>query len=732
MTISNNTCHPRLRRLALAATLAPLLAATAQATDTYATGRQLTVPALQLGAITLDNVVVTVGMIVSGPTAPPASAGIDRYDPASTQLTVPSVTFAGSLYNNVVATLAGLVSIGSASGADTYDGSQLHAPYIQVGPTVYTNVVLQAAPANIVSVAGGMPRASHDQFDAAGGRLLVPVVVAPGGRIYTNVTLAVNTGNLVSLSGKASAVTPIVGTDAQRLAEQAAFGPTPTLVSQIESQGSGWIDAQLATPSSGYAPMAAIPDTVTAYCALSTDAQCSRDYFSAFPVQLQFFRNAVSGADQLRQRVALAYSQIFVVSQVQAADRPAYAMRNYQQMLLDDAFVNFRQILNDVTLSPAMGSYLNMANNSKGNPAKGISPNENYAREVMQLFTIGPNTLNPDGTTVTSGGLPVPTYTQDTIEGFAAIFTGWTYPPATGNPATATSYNAPWYSGPMIPVEAQHDTNQKTLLGGVTTPAGQSAEADLKLGLDNIFNHPNVGPFIGKELIQFLVTSNPSPAYVSRITAVFNNDGTGVRGNMAAVIKAILLDPEARGATVSNPLFGKVREPVVDVPAMLRALNAVTDGEYVNSRTASMGQPLFNAETVFSFYPPAYPLDGSTTLVAPQFSLVTTSTAIARLNTVNSLAYAAKGVVATPDATLPGAVGTIVSAAAYLPLASNPAALIQQLNADLLHSTLSAAESSAILSAVEAIPSTDATLAQDRTNAALYLLLASPRYQVTR
>ena len=719
-------------RLAPAATLASLLATLAHATDTYTVDRQLTVPALQVGAATYSNVVVTVGAIVSGPTAPPANPGIDSYDPGSTQLQVPSVSFGGSIYNNIIATVAGLVSIGSVSGADSYDGTNLHMPYVQVGPTVYTDVVLQATPASIVSVGGGMPQAPRDRFDPPTGRLLIPAVVTPNGRVYTNVTLSVMPGSLISIAGPAPAVTSIVGADAQRLAEQAAFGPTPALVSQIEALGSGWIDAQIATQSTGYAPMSPIVDSVTGYCSVNADAQCPRDYFSAFPVQLQFYRNAVYAPDQLRQRVALAFSQIFVVSQIQATARPAYAMRNYQQMLLDDAFLNFRQILNDVTLSPAMGSYLNMANNSKGDLARGISPNENYAREVMQLFSIGPNMLNPDGTILTSGGLPVPAYTQDAIEGFAAAFTGWTYPPATGNPATAASYNPPWYSGPMVPVEAEHDTTSKQLLNGVMTPTGQSAEADLKLGLDNIFNHPNVGPFIGRQLIQFLVTSNPSPAYVSRITHVFNNDGGGVRGNMAAVIKAILMDPEARGANITDPNFGKVREPAMDLPAMLRALSAATDGEYANNRTNSMGELLFDAETVFSFYSPGYPLDGSMTLVAPQVSLVTTSTALARLNTINSLVYSTNGVVAAPDATLPGATGTTIPGSAYIGLAGNPAALVAQMNADLLHSTLSAAETSAILTALQAIPSTDPNLARDRTNTALYLILASPRYQVTR
>jgi uncharacterized protein (DUF1800 family) len=553
--------------------------------------------------------------------------------------------------------------------------------------------------------------------------LLVPMaLVACGGGGGSTPS---SSGGSPSSGGGTPPAVAIQGDDASRLADQAAFGPTPGLVAQIAQQGSAWIDSQIQTPATGYPALTVVSSNPATGCppTLPAGNTCFRDNYSAFPIQRVFFQNALSGADQLRQRVALAYSQIFVVSSVQIP--PAYALREYQQMLLDDAFANFRQILQDVTLSPVMGAYLNMANNNKANPAKGISANENYAREVMQLFSIGVNTLNPDGSLVLQNGLPVPTYQQSTIEGFANLFTGWTYPTAPG--AAAQFNNPPYYIGQMIAVPSNHDTNPKAVLDGKTLPGNQTPQADLQQGLDNIFNHPNVGPFIGKQMIQFLVTSNPSPAYVARITAVFNNDGTGARGNMAAVIKAILLDSEARGSSITDPNYGKLREPVVDVIAVLRALNGSTDGVYPISAASSMGQPLFGPNTVFSFYPPTYPLPGSTTLLAPQFGILNTSTAIARLNFLNALLYSPNGI--APATNVPGATGTQVDLSQYQANAGDANALVSQFNANVLHHTMSTAESGAIAPAVNAVVATDAV---DRTRAAAYLVFGSPRYQITR
>jgi uncharacterized protein (DUF1800 family) len=514
--------------------------------------------------------------------------------------------------------------------------------------------------------------------------------------------------------------------DAARLADQATFGPTPALITQISQQGaSAWIDAQLQTAATGYPSLPVVSPSVAVGCPSTLPAgnTCGRDNYSAFPVQRAFFANAVGGPDQLRQRVALAYSQIFVISSVQIA--PSYAIREYQQMLLQDAFVNFRQLVQDVTLSPVMGAYLNMANNDKANPAKGISPNENYAREVMQLFSIGVTQLNADGTPLMQNGLPVPTYSQGAIEAFASLFTGWTYPTAPG--ASALAHNPQYFIGPMIPVEANHDTGAKTLLNGTTLASGQTAELDLQQGLDNIFQHSNVGPFIGKQLIQFLVTSNPSPAYISRITAVFNNDGTGTRGNMAAVVKAILLDPEARGNLAASTSFGKAREPAVDVVAVLRALGGSTDGVYPIGAAASMGEPVFSPSTVFSFYPPAYPLPGNPSLVAPQFGILNTTTALARLNYLNALLFSLGGI--PPQANVPGATGTQVDLTAYAANAAQPDALVAQFNANVLHHSMLSSETATISAAVGAVAASDAI---DRARTAAYLVFASPRYQITR
>ena len=531
--------------------------------------------------------------------------------------------------------------------------------------------------------------------------------------------------------GKVSTATPINGTNAARLAEQAAFGATPALLASIESRGSGWIDDQLSIRTSNYSALAAVSTDASTTCPSSGSATCFRDNYTAFPVQLQFFQNAISGPDQLRQRVALAYSQIFVVSS--STLMPAYAIRNYQQALLDNVFGNFRQMLTAISLSPTMGSFLNMVNNDKGDASTSVRPNENYARELLQLFTIGPHLLNTDGTPVLQAGQRVPAYSQVTVEGFAKVFTGWTYPTPSGDSGAARFNRTPWFNGPMIPVASQHDTGSKALLNSVLLAPGGTARADLDGALDNVFNHPNVGPFLGKQLIQFLVTSNPSPAYVARVAAVFNDDGKQVRGNMGAVVKAILMDTEARGNTATNSNFGKLREPVVDVTAVLRAMGGRSDGEYPNYVAYLMGQPLFGAGTVFNFYPPNFPLPKSTSMVAPQFGILNTSSASARLNFVSAVVYAPMGLVFAADPTVPGSIGTTVDLSAYTAAAGGGVdSLIQRLNTDLLQGRLSPTETSTIATAVNAIPGSAQQLALERARSAAYLVLASPAYQVTR
>ena len=523
-------------------------------------------------------------------------------------------------------------------------------------------------------------------------------------------------------------IPPPTQADATRFLEQATFGPTAADITLVQTEGfDAYLANQFKTPKTGYSGFSYVPHTAPASCQYSASAPtsvaslCSRDDYSPFQVQRQFFANALAAPDQLRQRVAFALSQIMVVS---AADvYEAYGLAAYQNLLLDDAFGNFRQLLNDITLSPAMGRYLDMVNNAKANPAKGTAPNENYARELMQLFTLGVYLLNPDGSLQHDGsGNPIPTYDQAAVEGYAALFTGWTYAPLSG---TATFNEAVNYSGQMTLIDAQHDAGAKQLINGVTVPAGQSGAQDLQAGLDAIFNHPNVGPFIATRLIQHLVTSNPSPAYVQRIAAVFNNDGQNVRGDLQAVIRAILLDPEARGDSKSDANYGHLREPALFVSAFMRSVGGQSDGVYLRSQSSAMGQNVFDAGSVFNFYPPDYVVPARTDL-GPEFAIQGAATALARVNFVNQLVYNGG---APPDTTVTGSTGTSLDLTTWISAAGDADGLVTALDARLTHTTLLSAAHQAIVVAVNAYDPTDTT---SRAAQAVYLFGASPQYQVER
>src|SRR5579863_9969195 len=354
---------------------------------------------------------------------------------------------------------------------------------------------------------------------------------------------------------------PLASADAARLLEQASFGVTASDLTHVQSVGiDAYINEQLAYTPTQYTGFAYAPNTAPAGCKSDgsnppdASSLCARDQYTPFQVQRAFFTHALNNPDQLRQRVAFALSQIMAVSSVEIYE--AYGLADFQNVLLRDALGNYRTLLEDVTLSPTMGHYLDMANSDETNPQTGTVPNQNYAREVLQLFSIGLVELNPDGTPqLDANGAPIPTFDSATIEGFASVFTGWTYPPLAG--AASHWTNPINFDGTMVSFPDHHQSGNKALLNGVTIPTGQSPEQDLANALDNIFTHPNVGPFISRQLIQHLVTSNPSPAYVGRIAAIFNNDGSGVRGNLQAVVKAILLDPEARAGDAAPSSDGE-------------------------------------------------------------------------------------------------------------------------------------------------------------------------------
>jgi len=511
-----------------------------------------------------------------------------------------------------------------------------------------------------------------------------------------------------------------VDADVARLLDQATFGPSEALAAHVRAVGvNGYINEQFAAPVTQYPAIKYVPAGQQAtFCPTDPDPTCGRDYYSLFLVQNAFFQNALAGTDQLRQRVAFALSQVMVTSGLDINE--AYGMAKYQQIFLDNAFGNLEDILTRVTLSSVMGDYLNMVNNDK--PAGEVNPNENYARELLQLFSLGVWELNLDGSQLKdASGNPIPSYDQDIIEAFAHVFTGWTYPLLPG--VAQRTHNPKNFLGDMVGVQANHDTLPKSpLLNGTSLPAGQAMGADLALAIRNVFYHPNVGPFIGRQLIQKLVTGDPTPQYVARVAAAFNDNGHGVRGDMKAVIAAILSDPEARGPVKLDPGYGKLREPVLFMTGVARATNAKSDGVFFGQQSGVLGQSLFYPSSVFNYYPPTYVVPG-TSAIGPEFAIQNSSTAINRYNFANTFAF---GTIA-PIATLPGAIGTQPDWSALTAVAGDVNALLDKLSTLLLHGAMSTATRAAILPAINAVPD---PLTRART--AFYLVATSSQFQVER
>ena len=488
---------------------------------------------------------------------------------------------------------------------------------------------------------------------------------------------------------------------ARRFLQQAAFGPTPSEASHVQQVGlPAWLNEQYGASQ------------VSNYTGVSS---------SQGGMPAHFMTMAVSNPDQLRQRVAFALSQILVTS----LDKLIWNdnMVLYQNMLLADAFGNYRQILGDVTLSPAMGQYLDMANNSKAKTKTGSLANENYARELMQLFSIGTVMLNNDGSIqYDANHQPVATYTQPTVAEFARVFTGWTYAPAPGKAPQWGAYMTSY--GPMVPYPAEHDTGAKTLLNGVVSPAGISAQQDLDNALDNVFNHPNVGPFIGKQLIQHLVKSNPSPAYIARVAAAFNNNGGGTRGDMKAVINAVLLDPEARAndeGGSDQPGDGHLQEPALLIAGLVRAFGGqMTDQNYFPSELTQLGQDIFDSPSVFNYYSPDYQVPGAG-VTGGEFQIDTPNNAIIRNNLIGALMFSQYQ---KPVQTY--GPGTTIDLTPFVQLASTPSQLVDALDLTLTRGVMPAPMKSAIVNAV----TSDNSGNVHRVQAAAYLILSSSYYNV--
>ena len=527
--------------------------------------------------------------------------------------------------------------------------------------------------------------------------------------------------------------------DRARFFEQSSFGATEATDARLRRLGLRvWLGEQFDLPYPS--PSNPLPDLALKStsansvngCGVDTTtpeyAVCVREYYSMYPLQKWFFREALYGDAQLHHRAAWALSQIWVVSGV-STQQASWETAYYRQ-IAKNSFGNYRQLMKDMTLNPAMGDYLDMVRSTKN------SPNENYAREIMQLFTVGLFMLNQDGTQKLDGsGQPIPTYTQDTVNNLTKVFTGWGNCEMTAICPNRTT-GAPNYKDPMILNQTNHDVTAKTLLDypnavNKNIAAGQNGDVEMDQALDNIFYHPNVAPFVSRQLIQHFVTSDPSPAYVGRVAAVFNDNGAGVRGDLKAVIRAILLDPEARGNVKTDPLFGKLREPVQLLTNFLKAFNAASadlsqpsDG-YINNLTSAVGQNVFNSPTVFNYYSPDYIIPG-TTVNGPEFGLMTTGTAIGRANQIYTMTYS-KINVGTNTAT-----GTAINLSEMTALAQADATgnqLLDALNQKLLHGTMSAQMRQTILPAITQIAATNPT---GRAQQAIYLVATSSQFQVQR
>lgn len=580
---------------------------------------------------------------------------------------------------------------------------------------------------------------------------------------------------------KASMDEPVEGPytpqEASRFLQQATFGAKLAEIESLARIGyNAWFDQQFAAARSQETPY--LDGLVNAAVAAGVDPQV----FQGERTESWFRNSLFANNDQLRQRVTFALSQIFVISdQNGALEGNPNAIAHYYDKLSENAFGNYRTLLGDVTLHPTMGRYLSMHMNRKPDTTLNIRPDENYAREIMQLFSIGLVQLNVDGTPVLVGGNPVPTYNQETIRGFAHVFTGWNYSTCRP-PESATSYQWYWdycdtksqsvigeqdyrlhagWREPMKPWgegtpfgERFHSAllgpmpnNAKQLLiypGAVPAngvlPMGGTARSNLNAALDNVANHPNVGPFISRLLIQRLVSSNPSPAYISRVATVFN---TAPRGNLRNVVKAILMDPEARRPTAMNA--GKVREPLLRLTQLYRAFDANSRDSNNNFVTSGIGriyeypnywmaQAPVSSPTVFNFYLPNYQLPGETTtlsLYSPEFQ-ITTDTFITRIHNEfeGKIFWQFRGNTSLPPITDWNPM--LLDLTRDTAVSGNALNLISRLDLLMMGGKMSTGMRSILVSHVNSMPNANEGDRRSRVQDALWLVMNSPEYVVEK
>lgn len=529
--------------------------------------------------------------------------------------------------------------------------------------------------------------------------------------------------------------------EAARFLIQATYGPNTTEIAKLANMGYGaWVDEQFAT-----APMDSHWNYIHRMGPIGCNP-CTSANENA--VMESFWMQAVRGQDQLHQRIVFALSELFVTSAVNSStEATPTAHAAYLDMLSNNAFGNYRTLLEQVATHPSMGSYLSHLKNDKEDPATGRLPDENFAREVMQLFTIGLWELNEDGSRKKdAGGNDIPTYGQADIMGMAKVFTGLSW----GNGDWDAGFSGanpkdPYervFNLPMKYFAAHHSPSEKRILRGVVIPANTSGEQSMKIALDTLFNHPNAGPFFGSQLIKRLVTSNPSPAYVKRVAQMFNNNGAGVRGDMKAVIRAVLLDPEARDAAkLTDPQWGKLREPMVRYANFMRAFDVkANSGVYLIWNTedtvSSLGQNPMRAPSVFNWFRPDYSPAGAIAangLVAPEFQITHETTSTGYANFMAAVAEQQnswyRDNVAIRYQSVEGHLAGDYSV--EMALARDPSALVDRLNQLLIAGQMTASTKKAIVDAVNATPA-EANSGQRRVALAVYLILVSPEFIVQK
>jgi len=565
------------------------------------------------------------------------------------------------------------------------------------GATATPTVSISVAPANVTvqtgatqqfqaTVGGGAnPSVTWTVNGTAGGNSSVGTITSAG--LYSAPAAVPSIGivTIAAVVGSAQGTAivsiqdPLAITNG-RFLDQTSFGPTQATMARVTQLGiPAYLEEQLSLPESPWPPVE------------------SADHYDLIAA---FFDNALSGQDQLRQRVIFALSEIIVESWEKNTN--AEDMVPWLQLLSRNAFGNYRTLLREITVDASMGKYLDLANSG----LQGGAPNENYPREVMQLFSIGLYQLNIDGSIQTNAqGQPLATYTQTDVQQMAKALTGWTY----GNPSnTPPSYaNSNYYPGPMLPVAAYHDKSAKTILGHVL-PANQTATQDVDAAVDILFQHPNVGPFIAIRLIRALVTSNPSPAYIARVATAFNGSG-GTRGDMKAVLRAVLLDPEARND--SPPAnFGRLRTAMQHTLALSRALNIdLGDPNQIAYLFGDMNESLLDAPSVFGHYSPMYRLPNG--LFGPEFQIFSVSDAIDRANLFYLFFYS------------PWPINPVLQP--FVDIAGNANALVNAVDTTMLYGRMLPSTRAALLSAMPAMPDNTA-----RALTAIYLTSMSGEYLV--